>query len=362
MSTENRRYDIDWLRVIAIGLLIIYHIAIVFQPWGVFIGFIQSDNSLESLWPAMAMLNVWRIPLLFFVSGMGVFFAIRKRNWNQLILERTKRILLPFLFGMVAIVPLHLLVWQNYYSQDLRYAPQPGHLWFLANIFVYVLVLSPLFFYLKRNENGRFTRWLLNLFRTPLGLLFIIACFVMEVILVKPETFALYAMTLHGFLLGLLAFLFGFICTLVGDAFWPTVLRWRWFLALVAAALYVVRLVIFDLSAPLSLMAIESNLWIFAVFGFANRYLNHPGKALSYLSQGAYPIYILHMIFLYLGAAIIVPPEIPTLLKFILVVIFTGTGCFVFYELIKRVRFLRPLFGLKILHHESNGLHKVRIT
>jgi len=29
----NRRYDIDWLRVIAIGLLLIYHIAIGFHPW-----------------------------------------------------------------------------------------------------------------------------------------------------------------------------------------------------------------------------------------------------------------------------------------------------------------------------------------
>lgn len=61
----NRRYDIDWLRVIAIGLLLIYHIAIGFQPWGVFIGFIQNDEALESIWIPMSMLNVWRIPLLF---------------------------------------------------------------------------------------------------------------------------------------------------------------------------------------------------------------------------------------------------------------------------------------------------------
>ena len=116
MTTAERRYDIDWLRVIAIGLLLVYHIGIVFQPWGVFIGFIQSDQPLESLWAPMSMLNIWRIPLLFFVSGMGVFFSIRSRNWKQLILERTRRILLPFLFGMVAIVPAHIFLWQQYYS------------------------------------------------------------------------------------------------------------------------------------------------------------------------------------------------------------------------------------------------------
>ena len=80
----SRRYDIDWLRVIAIGLLIIYHIGIGFQPWGVFIGFIQNNETLTQLWPPMAMLNIWRIPLLFFVSGMGVSFSLRKRSWKML--------------------------------------------------------------------------------------------------------------------------------------------------------------------------------------------------------------------------------------------------------------------------------------
>ena len=111
MIAADRRYDIDWLRVIAIGLLIFYHIGISFQPWGVFIGFIQSETPLESLWVPMSLLNIWRIPLLFFVSGMGVCFAMKKRRWKQLIVERTKRILLPFIFGVLFIVPVHLFIW-----------------------------------------------------------------------------------------------------------------------------------------------------------------------------------------------------------------------------------------------------------
>ncbi|MCP4310411.1 MAG: acyltransferase [Bacteroidetes bacterium] len=342
--TTDRRHDIDWLRVIAIGLLIIYHIGIAFQPWGVLIGFIQSTQSLKYLWPPMSMLNVWRIPLLFFVSGMGVSFAIRKRNWKQLLLERSKRILVPFLFGMVVIVPLHLLLWQKYYSQDLKFTPHPGHLWFLANIFIYVLLLSPLFFYLKRKENGR---WIRGLFSNPLGLLFVAACFVLETILVRPESFSMYAYTFHGFLLGLLAFLFGFCFILAGEAFWLTLRKWRWLLLLAAVALFLVRYLVFKLEAPNYFIAIESCSWIFAVLGFANKYLNRPGKTLGYLSQAAYPVYILHMIFLYLGSSLLFPLEISTLLKFILVILFTIAGCFLFYEIIKRVKFIRPLFGLK---------------
>ena len=152
MATFERRYDIDWIRVLAIGLLLLYHIGIVFQPWGVFLGFLQSREPLEELWPPMALINVWRIPLLFFVSGMGVGFAIRKRTWRQLLRERAQRILVPFLFGMVCVVPVHTLVWQGYYNQDLHYAPHPGHLWFLGNMFAYVILLCPIVFLLQKNE------------------------------------------------------------------------------------------------------------------------------------------------------------------------------------------------------------------
>ena len=102
----QRRYDVDWLRTLAMGLLIIYHIVISFQPWGYLIGFPQNDPTLDRLWILMAMINIWRIPILFVISGMGVGFAIKRRNWKQLLLDRTIRILLPFIFGFFLIAPI----------------------------------------------------------------------------------------------------------------------------------------------------------------------------------------------------------------------------------------------------------------
>ena len=145
MKTE-RRYDIDWLRVIAIWLLLVYHIAIIFQPWAMLIGFIRSDQTMENLWKLMSMLNIWRIPLLFYISGMGVYFAIRKRTWRELLLERSRRILIPFVFGIIAMVPLHFLLFQGYYQLPLEYKVHPAHLWFLGNIFCYILILFLCFF------------------------------------------------------------------------------------------------------------------------------------------------------------------------------------------------------------------------
>lgn len=148
----TRRYDIDWLRVIAIALLLLYHVAIGFQSWGLMIGFITNSEAWESLWIPMALLNVWRIPLLFFVSGMGVYFALQNRSWKQLLQERTRRIVLPLVVGIFLIVPLHVLLLQYYYQWDLRYTPSPAHLWFLGNIFAYVVLLAPLLIYLKKKS------------------------------------------------------------------------------------------------------------------------------------------------------------------------------------------------------------------
>jgi glucan biosynthesis protein C len=345
---KDRRYDIDWLRVLAIGLLVIYHIAIGFQPWGVFIGFIQNDAPLEWIWAFMALLNVWRIPLLFFVSGMGVYFAIQRRSWKALLLERSKRILVPYVFGMLVIVPLHVVLWQHYYHQDLSYVFSPMHLWFLGNIFVYVLIFFPLFFYLKKHSGRKFHSLLTKLLHHPLGLLILMIPFIAEAELVQPESFETYAMNAHGFWIGMLAFLTGFLCVYSGQVFWSTVTKWRWMLLALAAILYTLRLFEGEFNAPYYLKSIESNLWIFTVFGFGHKHLNKPSKALSYLSPSAYPIYILHMVFLYLSSWLLFPLDLPPFLKFALVGLFTFAGCFLTYEFIlRRIKFLRPLFGLK---------------
>lgn len=355
METVERRYDIDWLRVIAIGLLLIYHIAIGFQPWGLLIGFIQSNEPMPSLWVPMTMLNVWRIPLLFFVSGMGVFFALRKRDWKALLLERSKRILLPFIFGIIAVAPLQVLFLLDYYDQPFRYLPSASHLWFLGNIFSYVLILTPLFYYLKVKPESKLAIGIKWLFGNPLGLMVTILAIIAEVMIIKPVPFELYAQTIHGYFIGLLAFLFGFCFVYSGEKFWSMMLKGKWTFLLLATILYALRLGAYNMSAAGHLMAVESCLWIFAAFGLAYRYLNKPSKTLSYLSKATYPIYIIHMFMLYGAYYLVFPTALAIELQLILVIAITFLGCFAFYELvIRRVWFLKPLFGLDLPKSEKN--------
>ena len=345
---DERRHDIDWLRVLAIGFLVIYHVAIPFQPWGVFLGFIKSPESLETIWIPMSFLNVWRIPLLFFVSGMGVCFSMKKRNWKALFKERTLRILVPLLAGSLLIVPLQNIIWQLYYNQDLTPVIFPAHLWFLGNIFTYVLLLAPLLFYLKKREaelKPVVARWLNH----PMKLLLISLPFIGSVLLIAPETYAMYAYTLHGYVLGLLAFFFGFLFVYAGIAVWHTLRRWKWAFLAVGTILFTIRWLHYDLESPLYLMSVETIIWIYTILGLANTYLNFSNRYLPYLTEAAYPVYIVHWLFIHLAGYWLFPLNLSPWINLVGVTVITFAGSVGFYHLVlRRINFLRPLFGLKL--------------
>ncbi|MFN8342970.1 MAG: acyltransferase family protein [Cyclobacteriaceae bacterium] len=346
----HRRYDIDWIRVIAIGLLIVYHSAIGFQPWGMMIGFITTQKPWPSLWLPMTMLNIWRIPLLFFVSGMGVYFAMQSRSWKLLLLERSRRILVPFVFGIFCIVPIHVMIWSAYHKMPLGYVPNAGHLWFLGNIFIYTLVFTPMFYWIRRNDSGAVVTALRRWMGSPWAILLVMLALVAEVMIVQPRPYELYAMTPHGFFLGLIAFFFGFCFVLGGDAFWSLIVRRRWLLLAGAVLAFGIRSYELSVSAPVMpfQLPVESVLWILSVFAFGHRYLNKPSRVLSYLSQAAYPVYMLHMIFLYTGSALVFRLPVPLPVQYVLLLVITLAGCLGSFEIIRRVKPLRWVFGLKM--------------
>ena len=254
----------------------------------------------------MGLINIWRIPLLFIISGMGVCFAMRRRNWKELLKDRAKRILLPLIFGSFFIVPISGYLYQKFNNLDPMYFPNGGHLWFLGNIFFYVLILCPIFFVLKRNPNNVLSRCFKWVLKFPAALYLFTIPFIIEAELVAPsQGFASYANTPHGFWLGLLAFLTGFIFISLGDVFWRAVERIKIIALGIAIPLFLVRMIVFQFGGPFFITVIESWSWLFAVIGFGSTYLNRPSSALTYLSKAVYPVYILHMIFLNLSASLI---------------------------------------------------------
>ena len=345
-----RRHDVDWLRVLALGLLIVYHVVVSFQPWAQYIFFIQNKQSLEWLWIFMGMINIWRIPLLFMISGMGARFAMERRNWKQLLKDRTVRILLPFIFGLFCICPISVYFAMKYFGKEPQYIPNAGHLWFLANIFLYVLFLLPLLVYLK-NRSGNFVlRFLSNMFHRPSGIYLMALPVMFEAWLINPESFPGYAQTSHGFWLGMVCFLSGFIFVSLKSVFWRAVEGVRRGALVVAFLLYLVRLFVFQLEeGPSVLTAFESLSWMLAIFGYASLYLNKPSQKLAYFSAAAYPVYIVHMPLQYFFSCYIIPLSLSAAMKLLLLLVLTFGGSLVLYEFaLKRIKWVRPLFGLKL--------------
>ena len=103
LAIRTRRADLDWLRVIAFGLLIYFHAAIAFIPNG--IPMIQNPEPSLVLQVLVSFLHQFRLALLFLISGVGVCFALRYRSGAGFMRDRAIRLLVPLAFGMLVLVP-----------------------------------------------------------------------------------------------------------------------------------------------------------------------------------------------------------------------------------------------------------------
>ncbi len=346
---SQRRYDVDWLRTVALGLLIVYHIVISFQPWAKAIGFIQNDESMEWLWIPMSMLNVWRIPLLFMVSGMGARFAMERRDLKQLLTDRSIRILIPLVFGFFFICPIADYFVKSYYGLEAGYTPNAGHLWFLINICCYVLYFLSTLWALKTYPENPFLRFVARWLRRPWVIFAAAIPLMAEAWLVNPEYFASFP-TPHGHFVGMICFALGILFVSLGDVFWSAVQRIRWPGLGLALGLFLVRLFVFEIvNVPKLLVAFESMCWMLTVLGFGSAYFNKPSGTLAYFSKAVYPVYIIHFPVQYAITYYLVPLSLPAALKLGILLIGTFGVCLLVYELIlRRIKWIRPLFGMKL--------------
>lgn len=349
----GRRYDVDWIRIIAIGLLVVYHMVITFQPWAPFIFFIGNQQTLDWLWPFMELLNIWRIPILFLVSGMGVRFAMERRNARQLLADRTLRILVPLAFGVSAVAPFFVLFGLLHFNLPPAFIPNMAHLWFLANIYIYVFVMLPLFVHIRRNPDGAIVKTFARITRHPIGLLVLAVPAMIEAWLVPFDSYSTYAWQLdslgnmpHSLILGAVWFLVGFLVVSTAQTSWKSMEKARFIALGIAVALGAIRNIGLIPDHPEILRAFESTCWIVAVVGLAARGLNKQSRAVSYLSGAVYPVYIFHLPVQQGLALVIVPFAIPAIVKLILLVVLTLAISVGLYEAVKRLPYVKLLFGI----------------
>ena len=348
MNTPSRRYhEIDALRIIALALLIIYHIFISYQPFAEALVFLQYDQLLDQYWFIAELMNVWRIPVLFVISGMALGFMLKRRTVRALVEDRMMRLVPPLVFGFLVICPVFPAVYTLCHGGDVGYWPNPGHLWFLINLAAYSILLVPLILMVKKQPDHGLIRFFQRI--VPVGLLVLFPLALgAETALSKPDGFAFFP---TRFWYGMVCYAAGFLFLSIGDVFWVW-LRKVCHLALpVAVLMYLWRMAIVDI--PLDrhihwMTGIESGYWMLVFLGYGSLLLNKPIKSFGYLNKAVFPVYIIHMPVQQLVAAGIFGWKLNPGLTFLLHVVLTFVVCGALYEgVIRRLPWLFPVMGLK---------------
>jgi hypothetical protein len=171
-----RRPDLDLMRAMVVGGLIFFHTARIFDPLDFYVKD-QPPNLPLTLFVLFA--GLWGMPLLFVVSGLGAWYSLRSRTATGFARERLARLGVPFLVGLLVVVPPQVYYQLRFEGQDpgsywafyreffqvhlgIKFPwfirpddpPdlfEPAHLWFLYFLLVYSLLLLPLLLYLRGN-------------------------------------------------------------------------------------------------------------------------------------------------------------------------------------------------------------------
>ncbi|WP_448662191.1 acyltransferase family protein [Sphingomonas sp. CJ20] len=375
IATGRRHFGLDWLRIAAFALLILYHIAMVFAPWD---WVIHTPHRYAALIPPMALLTPWRLPLLFAVSGYASRMLFRRSgSAGAFAASRATRLLVPLAFGMTVLVPLEMWVrvmetgyphgylhfwardywrWGDFYGREF---PSWEHLWFVAYLAAYSLLLAAAAAWREPQLLAGLARaaaWLSQGWRLLWFPILGLAALRLALLFVAPERQGLLR-DWGGHAEYVPMFLFGF--ALAGaPGLWSAIHR-AWRPALGIAALTGAVVVAIELAypgtriPPHAVMALDracrvAMAWamVLVLFHVAETFWNHDHRWRRPLAEAVFPFYIVHHPAIVLIAWFSLPLGLPPLAEFALLLGGTGAVCAVTYLVGRRIGWLRPLIGL----------------
>lgn len=366
--TSIRQFDIDWLRIILIFSVFIFHVGMIFNTWG---WHVKNDQQFKELRYVMAFLHYWRMPLLFFISGVGTYYALGVRSSTQYLKERAKRLVIPLIAGIFILVPVQVYIEKasqfdtllDFYPHMFEGIYPSGnfswhHLWFIAYLFVMALFLSPFLGFVRSIRFQSFRTWLEKRVTRRFGLNLVLIPLFLSQIILRPffpdETHDL----VHdwaSFTFSFIFFVSGFALLssrIIGDAIKNQ--RW-WYLgeSVLATTFMFLTPTIFtdratlDIAWDYSAIVVSWSCSITAI-GFARRYLNRDSGFRKLANEAIYPFYLLHQPIIIVIAFYMVQWNIPVVWKalFITLTSFSLTVS-VYWFLIRPFNVTRVIFGMK---------------
>jgi len=371
----QRRPDIDWLRALAVLLLVPFHSALIFCNDGIFP--LRSGEDSELLSYFAGIVSQWHMPLLFVISGAGTWFALRFREPGRYARERAERLLVPLIFGSLVIVPpqvyLQRLNEGRFEGSFFAFYPHffdgiyPqgnltwNHLWFVAYLFIFSMMALPVF---DRIGSGPGQKWISRLasISERRGGIFLLAIPIAGTEATFRAAFpgvqnlvwdwanfgSYFVLFLLGFLIladeryqqavtrdGPLALALGLMTTALG-------------VSLHLNGVAPSRGYSLGWTAYMVLRAFNMWFWILAVLGIGRRLLFFTNGTLRYVRDATYPFYILHMTVIVLIGFPVMKWKMGIGPRYLFVVVLSTLVTIFAYDLfVRRWRVGRLLFGMK---------------
>jgi glucan biosynthesis protein C len=385
-STSERLYWLDWLRVLSIGAVFLYHSGMPFvidSTWHI-------TNSQPDL--MISLFNVMLVPimpLLFVVSGIGTYFSLSKRSPGQFIRERFKRLMIPFIVtGLLLILPIHVYFdnifhetytgnFQSFYFGpyftkffpfDFDFSPtyfassnQGIYLWYVFWLFMFSLVTAHFFKWLKKQENrSRISR--LATITNRRGGIFLMAIPLIIINVVTVPPFFVFPTGYGG---GKLPTYLAFFVTayfLATDTRFGESIDKNKVLALsVGVGTHVFMLFwlvtfgdeAFTTTTPIYyiivsvLWALNGWSWTMAILGFGRRFLSFKHKLLGFSNELVLPFYILHQTVIVAIAFYVVRLNLIAVGKYLIIILASFSVASALLLPIRQFNVLRFLFGMR---------------
>jgi glucan biosynthesis protein C len=366
MDTTSRRYDLDWLRVIAILSVYFHHLGMPFNGDDFHIMNSESSKLLDDI---MVYFEQFRLPLLFLISGTGTVLAFSKRTWKQFFKERTSRLLIPLFFGILFIVPPQTYFqyineyrsyWQLYTSGQF----ETNHLWFIENLYIISVLIIPLIIFLKSQNSQGLRTWFERISSNKIGLLLGgLPLIILTVLLKRYYPTGSSSLTNFSQTFFYTYFFITGILFASSQLFWENLKKYRRFhlITFIISTLlfYSYYFVPNNYIEPYLSLSVRWYIWyslccllgwcfVLTLLGYAQVYLNKPSLWLKRMNEAIYPFYILHQTVIIIFGYYIIQLNLNIPVKMIVLFISSFFVIVLLYRfLVYPYKITRVLFGMK---------------
>ncbi len=370
---SQRRYDLDWLRVLAFSGVFFYHCSRFFNSSDWHIKNADTSGIIDIF---TGIFDLFGMPLIFAISGASIFFALRLGGGGRFLRERVLRLLVPLGLGILVLAPPQVyldrlthgkfigtfLEFMPHYFQPANFAWTGVHLWYLEYLFVFTLALLPLFMWLKRPSGQRALAYLSQLTQRK-GVIFLWAV-PLALLSIAVDPFGVMKPQPSEAFLRLVMFplplIYGYLI-FADNGIQQAITRQRRTALILSLGFTVVLMLVsvgitdwgWEFNLPtfaLMMMGCSLLIWCYLLttLGYGMRYLTSNRRLLSYANEAVLPFYILHQPVILALGYFIIPLQLPILVKYLIITPLAFCITLGLYEYgVRRVNLLRRAFGLK---------------